>query len=122
MNDIERVARVLYDRWPNGDRSWDDASPRVRRQFEKDAEAAITAIEMVRDHPFFGTGLGHKGLIVDSNAVQETFARFTSEPKEIISITDAGDPQQHVLAGNIMSPQTTGKVTNNILEFIRQLP
>ena len=59
--------------------------------------------------------------IVDSNAIQETFTRFSSEQKKIISITDAGDPQQHVLAGNIMSPQTTGKVTNNILEFIRQL-
>ena len=59
--------------------------------------------------------------IVDSNAIQEMFTRFSSEQKNIISITDAGDPQQHVLAGNIMSSQTTDKVTNNILEFIRQL-
>jgi len=60
--------------------------------------------------------------IVDSNAIRETFARFTSEQKKLVSVADADDPQQHVIAGNIMSPKTTEKVTNNILEFIRQLP
>ena len=60
--------------------------------------------------------------IVDSNAILEQYARFSSKPKKLITVTDSGDPQQHILAGHIMSPQTTRKVTRQIVEFVQQLP
>ncbi|WP_455207425.1 alpha/beta hydrolase [Kaarinaea lacus] len=60
--------------------------------------------------------------IIDTQAVQAMYSQFASEIKKIIAVTDSGDPQQHILAGDILSPQTTQAVTNNIVEFIRRLP
>ncbi|WP_455365918.1 alpha/beta hydrolase [Kaarinaea lacus] len=59
--------------------------------------------------------------IVDITAIRETYSQFSGKQKRIMTITDANDPQQHVLAGAIMSPQTTKQVADNILAFIQQL-
>jgi pimeloyl-ACP methyl ester carboxylesterase len=59
--------------------------------------------------------------IVDTEVVKETFAQFAAAPNKIIAVTDADDPQQHILAGDIMSPHTTEKVAGHIIEFIQQL-
>ncbi len=40
--------------------------------------------------------------------------------KQIIEITSAGDPSDHVLAGDIMSPETTQDIANAIVEFIER--
>jgi esterase/lipase len=60
--------------------------------------------------------------IVDIREIEKNYSQFASDRKRIIPITDAGDPQQHILAGDIMSPQTTQTVAGNIVEFIKQLP
>ena len=60
--------------------------------------------------------------IVDTEAIRETLASFASERKEIIVIADSGDPRQHTLAGDALSPRTTQSVARHIVAFIRQLP
>ncbi len=60
--------------------------------------------------------------MVDTSVIRENFTLFASEKKKLIAITEAGDPQQHILAGDIMSPLTTQTVAGNIVEFIKQLP
>ncbi|HEY5601564.1 MAG TPA: alpha/beta hydrolase, partial [Gammaproteobacteria bacterium] len=60
--------------------------------------------------------------MVDANAIREKFTQFASGTKKIIALTDSGDPQQHILAGDILSPHTTPVVANNIVDFLRQLP
>ncbi|WP_455220788.1 alpha/beta hydrolase [Kaarinaea lacus] len=58
--------------------------------------------------------------IVDTSAIQIAFLQFTSKQNRIFTITNSSDPQQHILAGDIMSPQTTGEVSNAIIEFLQQ--
>jgi len=60
--------------------------------------------------------------IVSTEAIQEYYSKFASTAKKIIAITDSGDPQQHILAGRVLSPHTTQEVADNIVEFIRLLP
>jgi len=60
--------------------------------------------------------------IVDTSAIQIAYLQFPSRQNRIIAIDNSGDPQQHILAGKILSPQTTDQVSSSIIEFIRQLP
>lgn len=60
--------------------------------------------------------------LVSIDAIHNYYSRLGSKTKELIPIVDTGDPQNHVLAGRIMSPQTTQDVANKIIEFIRQIP
>jgi len=60
--------------------------------------------------------------VVDTSAIQIAYLQFPSRQNRIIAITNSGDPQKHILAGNILSPQTTDQVSNSIIEFIRLLP
>lgn len=42
-------------------------------------------------------------------------------PKKLVEITDAEDPSSHVIAGDILSPSTTPKVTGEILTWVETL-
>ena len=44
-----------------------------------------------------------------------------SDRKKLIEITNADDAKQHVLAGDILSPNATAKVSEHILKFVRSL-
>lgn len=43
-------------------------------------------------------------------------------PHREISVTDSGDPQHHILAGDIVSPATTERLASEIADWIKALP
>ena len=59
--------------------------------------------------------------IVDSEAIESEFARFGSERKQLVALDRTGDPQRHVLAGEILSPGTTEEVVARTREFLTPL-
>ena len=59
--------------------------------------------------------------IVSADKIKHHYSRFGSKIKQLIPITHTADPQNHVLAGRILSPQTTEEVTNRIVDFIKKI-
>ena len=52
-------------------------------------------------------------------------ARIASEwgaPHAAIGVADSADPQQHILAGDVLSPNTTAGLAAQIADWIRALP
>ncbi|MFT4974927.1 MAG: esterase/lipase [Myxococcota bacterium] len=58
--------------------------------------------------------------IVDSAEIVARFAQMGASPKELLAITDANDTENHVLAGDLISPDTTAPITTAILSFLSQ--
>jgi pimeloyl-ACP methyl ester carboxylesterase len=60
-----------------------------------------------------------KDNVVNEGRTREIFPKFVhSRYKEIVEITNATDP--HVIAGDIMSPESTATIRDLVLEFIRK--
>lgn len=57
--------------------------------------------------------------IVSVPAIKEAFARLGASNKSLIAYTDAEDQNQHVLAGDILSPRSTEPVLEIISHFLR---
>lgn len=57
--------------------------------------------------------------VVDPAAEEEVFGELASSPKELVTVTNAGDPSHHVLAGDILSPGSTNEVLDRILRFLQ---
>ncbi len=55
---------------------------------------------------------------VDPQEVERAYTRFGSAVKRIVPITDSQNPESHVLAGDILAPDDTGRIAGIILEFI----
>jgi len=60
--------------------------------------------------------------VIDPRAVEESFARWGGQPKQLLVVEDSRDPSQHVLAGNILSPETTDRLVETISDFLNRLP
>lgn len=58
--------------------------------------------------------------VVSPDAIRDAYTAVQAPSKALIDVTDAGDPSQHVLAGDILSPGTTAAVAAQIVEFIRR--
>ena len=56
--------------------------------------------------------------VVSSAATKQAFARIGAPRKTLIEIEDAADPSNHVLAGDILSPQSTDDVAAAIVAFV----
>ena len=56
--------------------------------------------------------------VVDARATERLFAAFGSSRKELVVVRGSGDPQHHVLAGDVLSPGTTERVVEEILRFV----
>jgi esterase/lipase len=56
--------------------------------------------------------------IIDIDALRAVHSRFGSPRKSLIEIDGVADPQQHVLAGDVLSPTTTDTVADHIVEFV----
>ena len=56
--------------------------------------------------------------VVSFAATQKTFASFGSQAKKLIPYEKSQDPFQHILAGDILSPDTTREVADMIIGFI----
>ncbi|HET9948132.1 MAG TPA: alpha/beta fold hydrolase [Longimicrobiales bacterium] len=59
--------------------------------------------------------------VVDAMSSARALERLVAGRLEVVEIADAGDPQAHVLAGDILSPGTTERVQAEIASFLRSL-
>lgn len=59
--------------------------------------------------------------VVDAGRVRTFFSGLAAEPKELVPVSGSGDPEHHVLTGDILSPQTNGRVVDDILRFLTPL-
>jgi esterase/lipase len=59
--------------------------------------------------------------VVNSQQVERSYAKIGSAIKEIQPILDSGNPENHVLAGDILAPKNTGVVKKLILDFVAKL-
>ena len=57
--------------------------------------------------------------VVSPEAILDAYEAFQSPRKLLVEVTDSGDAKDHILAGDIMSPDTTDRVVGQILDFIR---
>ncbi len=57
--------------------------------------------------------------VVNGDLVPTRFAELGSDDKQLIEVLDSTDPSQHVLAGRILSPNTTGRLTAQIVDFLQ---
>ncbi|WP_244498529.1 alpha/beta hydrolase [Aureimonas ureilytica] len=60
-------------------------------------------------------------VLVDPEKTAEIAAHWGA-PHEEISVTDDGDPEHHLLAGDIVSPATTARLADQIAQWIETLP
>ncbi len=58
--------------------------------------------------------------IVSSNSTEAMYQRIGTRQKQLIAFSNAEDPSQHVLAGDILSPGSTEVIARVILNFICQ--
>mgnify|MGYP001815880078 CR=1 FL=1 len=58
--------------------------------------------------------------VISPRAALEVFDATASPQKAALEITDSGDPSQHVLAGDILSPATTRSMAEAIASFIER--
>ena len=61
-----------------------------------------------------------KDSVVSPAAINDAYAAVSAPAKALIDVEDSGDPSHHVLAGDILSPGTTGRIAQQIVEFIRR--
>jgi esterase/lipase len=59
--------------------------------------------------------------VVNSQEVERRYAQIGSDIKEIQPILDSGNPENHVLAGDILAPNNTQAVKKLILDFTSKL-
>ena len=58
--------------------------------------------------------------VVSPDAALRVFNETDSPAKEAVEIRDPGDPSSHVLAGDILSPDTTQGIADAIVDFIER--
>jgi len=56
--------------------------------------------------------------VVSPEATRQAYARISAPRKMMLEIKDAGDPSNHVLAGDILSPAKTDQVAATIVDFV----
>jgi esterase/lipase len=59
--------------------------------------------------------------VVSPAFTEEAFARYGAAVKERYIVENSDDPSNHVIAGDIVSPNTTDEVLGTILTFLEQL-
>jgi esterase/lipase len=57
--------------------------------------------------------------VVDPSETEAIFPRFGSATKTLFAVEGSTDPSQHILAGDIMGPETTDELVSRILVFLR---
>jgi alpha-beta hydrolase superfamily lysophospholipase len=60
--------------------------------------------------------------VVDPRRIEASFEQIEAPRRQLVAISGAADPGQHVLAGDIMSPQTNRQVVDLIVGFVRGRP
>jgi esterase/lipase len=57
--------------------------------------------------------------VVSPEATKQAYENIAAPRKALIEIEDAGDPSNHVLAGDILAPESTPRIAAMIIDFIR---
>lgn len=57
--------------------------------------------------------------VVDAGRIERRFADVGASVKALVPVDGVGDPQLHVLAGDILSPGTTVKLVEAVVAFVR---
>ena len=58
--------------------------------------------------------------VVSPAAIRDAYAAASAPAKALVDVNDSGDPSHHVLAGDILSPGTTARIAQQIVEFIQR--
>ena len=58
--------------------------------------------------------------VVSPEATRQAFEQISAPHKALIEIEDVGDPSNHVLAGDILSPGSTDDIAALIVDFVRR--
>ncbi len=58
---------------------------------------------------------------VSPKRIDHFYSQLGTERKKKVLITDSSDPENHVIAGDIISPKTNERVISEIVEFVRTL-
>ena len=61
-----------------------------------------------------------KDLVVSPESMETHFSEFAHPGNQLVEIMKVNHSEYHVLAGNLMSPESTDEVVNATLEFIRK--
>ena len=56
--------------------------------------------------------------VISTAAIETAFSTIGSPRKRLVSYADADDPDQHVLAGDILSPNSTEEIAKMIVDFV----
>ncbi len=56
--------------------------------------------------------------VVSADRIEEFYRRLSVEPRQLVQVEDVGDPNRHILAGDILSPGTTAQVRSHIVNFV----
>jgi esterase/lipase len=65
--------------------------------------------------------LSPRDQVINVQAAREAFTRFSHPDKRLIEVDYSQSPNQHVLAGDIESPQSNAPMVAQVLEFVRSL-
>jgi esterase/lipase len=85
----------------------------------------MALVEYVRTMPLDGVTVpvlvaySREDTVVDPEETRLAFGRLGSSRKQLLEISGSGDPADHVIAGDIMSPATTDEIARSILEFLQ---
>jgi esterase/lipase len=66
--------------------------------------------------------LSPKDRVIDVAAAKAAYAQIGSPAKRLVEVADATDDMQHVIAGRILSPQSTPGVAKHIVDWVGALP
>jgi pimeloyl-ACP methyl ester carboxylesterase len=61
-------------------------------------------------------------LVVSPAATLEALDLLDAPMKEVIEVGEVGDRMNHLLAGDILSPESTDRITNIVTDFVLSLP
>lgn len=61
-------------------------------------------------------------LVVSPAATLEALNSLDAPMKEVIDVGEVGDRMNHLLAGDILSPESTDRITNIVIDFVLSLP
>ena len=128
---LTRPAGPLIARFIAGDtRSW-EAHNEMQARYWSTTYPVEAAVEVMRLVDALNAGLPmklHQNLlvlqspedqVVSPEATRQAFEQISAPRKQLIEIEDAEDPSNHVLAGDILAPESTSRIAATIIDFIR---
>jgi alpha-beta hydrolase superfamily lysophospholipase len=127
---LTRPAGPLIARLVAGDtRSW-EAHNEQQQRYWSTSYPIDAAVEVMRLVDLLSSGLPMQleqnllvllspdDTVVSPAATKQAFAQIEAPRKKLVEIEDAGDPSNHVLAGDILSPSSTDDVAAMIVDFV----